>query len=151
MDGGLAVGTLPTSLGAGTEVRAATSKRRVVAVLLGACIIAYTFLVPSLATSTVGWALQAAVRASVPQGAKAVAAPMVLPNPNKPNRFMEPMMNDDVEPAKGNQKPAEEPKAAAPAAKAQAEKRDWWEAPDVSKMDDPWSKRKVATVHDNSV
>ena len=26
MDGGLAVGTLPTSLGAGTEVRAATSK-----------------------------------------------------------------------------------------------------------------------------
>lgn len=65
MDGGLAVGTLPTSLGAGPEVRAATSKRRVVALLLGACVIAYTFLVPSITTSAVGWALQAAVRANV--------------------------------------------------------------------------------------
>jgi hypothetical protein len=74
MDGGVAVGTLPTSLlGAGTEVRAATSKRRLAAVLLGACVIAYTFCVPSLASSAVGWALQAAVRASVPAGAKSAA------------------------------------------------------------------------------
>ena len=53
----------------------------------------------------------------------------------------------EVEPAKGDQKPAEEPKAAAPAAKAQAEKRDWWEAPDVSKMDDPWSRGAHARMH----
>lgn len=54
-----------------------------------------------------------------------------------------------VDPAKGPQEILDE-LAKAPAAPAVTPTRDPAIPPDVSKMDDPWSKRKVAAVHDNS-
>lgn len=39
--------------------------------------------------------------------------------------------------------------AAVPAAAAKPQENNWVSAPDAGKMDDPWSKAKIATVHDN--